>query len=193
MFNMAEVCASCGQEVALGDKFCGSCGAPISQTSVQSNSGGQETTSPGFGTLYFSPNGRLSPRKFIISALKMIGFFLVLIVILSLIDPFFGENLIGLVSALQMADQSIAAIFYLMIIYPVSTWVAWCLSVKRFHDFDKSMTIPTLITLASIACEIILTGGVIYVVSMLGIGYLAILALIPGNPDGNQYGPSTTR
>lgn len=133
-----------------------------------------------FKGLFFSTEGRLNRISFFLLAILVGVVFSIINVIVSLILP------------------SGAAMMLSVILYVVNIIIGIFLTIKRFHDFDKSGYY--MIGYSVIASIIILAVSAVFIVALnnetLGLGFGGIITLFvglyiylkPGTAGANKYG-----
>lgn len=133
---MAKFCARCGAPLTGEKKFCPKCGAPIfnEERTVPRREPIGETSSQQKGNDlldqikndYFSYEGRLNRKPYILRSLAIFGVFMLLCIV---------------------SDASDESLGILLIIYELATVM---LTIRRFHDLGKDgwwsilIFIPTL-------------------------------------------------
>ena len=134
----------------------------------------------GFKGLFFSAEGRLNRLSFFLLAISVGVVFSVISIVLNLILP---ASAAGVVSA---------------VLYVVNTVIGIFLSIKRFHDFDKSGYF--MLAFSVIASIIIIAVSLIFLFVLnnetLGLGFATIGAIAvvlyvylkPGTAGVNKYG-----
>lgn len=187
---MANACSNCSAELGPLDKFCGVCGTKtLIAAAPHERSNLTRPTEPSIYSIYLTPNGRLAPGQFLkhylISTLAAVAVLMLIVAF----DPNWGLDsgpfLAGLLAA---SSNSIGAVLFLLIL-PITYWVSWCLTVKRFHDFGMAMLVPTLVVIASLVPEFYYTELVDYLSLAQYVALTVALCVLPGNPSENEYWP----
>lgn len=178
-------CPQCGKAVKGTEKFCSHCGAPLDMGSSATDYRSAPRPRNGrsgkdFAEMYFSFNGRLNRKPYIIRlVLLTVAFILFILVLL-------GDNIDAVLEG-DYSGLGMELILSGLLIIPYEISI-YSLSIRRAHDCGKGLyygLLPVICDLLFLFIDQEHLSNVMYVCSLIARGYLAFS---PGEKGPNQYG-----